>query len=173
MDKTAPAPLDLPTREALEKLADIAMPAPMPYLPQTWGWAALAMIVMAIIGWLAWRAIRRHRANRYRREALAELNALERQLGENSRRPEALAGMAALLKRVALAAWPRPEVAALSGPAWAEFVRSHSGGADVGPALRLLDDLEYRGGLSNLSLPESRQTAAAVHAWIEGHHVPA
>ena len=175
----ATAALDPATRAALEKLADIAVPAPVPWTPQTWGWAALGLVVTALAVWVIIRWRRRCAANRYRVEALAELARLEARLADEAARAEALAAMPVLLKRVALAAWPRPEVAGLSGAAWVAFLGTHAAGADLPVAIaRLLDDGEYRrrgdsGAVAAgaATLDEARTVARAVRGWIEGHRV--
>jgi hypothetical protein len=132
-------PLDAVTRAALEKLADIAVPAPVPWWPETWGWAVLGAARLALATWAIVRGWRRHAANRYRREALAELARLEAGLDEAGARSRLVDAVPPLLKRVALAAWPRAEVAALSGATWVVFLRAHAGRAGLpDAAARLL-----------------------------------
>jgi hypothetical protein len=84
--------------------------------------------------------------------------------------------LAALLKRTALAAWPREEVAALSGEAWGDFLSRHAGSAKVSaPTLgKLVVDTEYRGSaaLANLSSSDARALAQACRQWITRHRVP-
>jgi hypothetical protein len=168
------APIDAATRATLDKLADIAVPPPVPWLPQTWGWAALGVVLAVLVVWAGIRWRRRRKANRYRVEALAELTRLEAKLGDQTERAEALAAMLGLLKRVALAAWPRAEVASLSGAAWVKFLREHVPGARLpDAAARLLDDGEYRPRSAGATLDEARAVAGAVRAWIRGHRVSA
>jgi hypothetical protein len=123
---------------------------------------------------LRWR--RRWLANRYRRDALAELALIESNLGDAAGRAEALAAMPELLKRVALAAWPRAAVAQLSGDQWLAFLRAHGAGdAFDGSAAKLLDDLEYRPAKARdgINEEEARRFAASARRWIEGHVVSA
>lgn len=175
MDPVTPQP-DAATSLALEKLADITLPPPVSWMPQTWGWAVLALLVaaLAVAALLRWH---RHQvANRYRREALVELTRIEQRLGDRAARAEAIAGMSELLKRVALAAWPRAAVASLSGAAWIGFLRQHGGEHFFPqPAARLLDDLEYRSNEVRAALSENdaRLLAASARRWIEGHIVSA
>lgn len=172
----ASPPLDAATSAALEKLADLAIPAPVSWAPQTWGWAALAMAVLALGVWVFVRWRRDREANRYRSEALAELARLEARLNDAATRAEALAAMPPLLKRVALAAWPRPEVALLAGQRWVDFLRAHGGGAAFPDAVaRFLDDVEYRSAqaLAAVSADDAQAFARAVRGWIEWHHVSA
>jgi hypothetical protein len=159
-------PLDASTRAALQKLNDIVLPPPVSWWPQTWGWAVLGALLAAAAAWWGWRAWRHWKANRYRREALAELDRLE------TGSPVILAeALPELLKRVALAAWPRKTVAPLSGPDWVSFLRTNGGAAGFSDdAARLLDDLEYRAAPD---AEASRSAARAVRRWIEGHVVSA
>ena len=164
--------------EALTALKDVVVPPEVPWTPQTPAWAVLGVVVLLAVLWLAWRALRRYRANRYRRDALAELQQLEPQWDAGDvPRTQALLTLAALLKRTALAAWPREEVAALSGEAWGRFLSAHAGSAKASaPTLgKLVVDTEYRGSaaLANLSGSDARALAQACRQWITSHRVPA
>ncbi|MCO4892298.1 DUF4381 domain-containing protein [Cupriavidus sp. WGtm5] len=159
----------------LATLADLAVPPPPSWMPQTIGWPIAGGVLLLTLAWAGWRAWRRYRANRYRREALAELAALP-QDPDPAHRAAALRAMAALLKRTALAAWPRAQVASLAGGGWAEFLRAHAGRAeDVAPQLAaLVQDAEYRGDAALAQWPDAevRAVAAACRRWIAEHHVP-
>jgi hypothetical protein len=85
-------------------------PPPPAWIPQTIGWYVLFAIAVILILWFVIHATRSWFANRYRREALRELATAS---------PDQLS---ALLKRTALAAWPREKVASLSGNAWLKFL---------------------------------------------------
>ena len=74
------------------------------------------MLVLVLRSLLHWQH------NRYRREALAELARHESALVDPARRADALSAMAELLKRAALTAFPRGQVATLTGPAWFAFL---------------------------------------------------
>lgn len=99
-------------RAPLEQLHDFYQPPPPSWRPQTVGsyvtLSILAILLIALLAFL-WH---RWRTNRYRREALHELaNTDVRHISE-------------LLKRTALSAWPRAEVAALTGPTWLTFLNA-------------------------------------------------
>lgn len=184
-DPGAAAPaLDLATSAALEKLHDIVAPAPPSWLPQTWGWAALALLLVVMAVLMIVRARRRRAANLYRVQALAELAALERRLDRPANAPpseaggaraDALRALPPLLKRVALAAWPRDRVARLTQDSWTEWLRANAPEPLPDAATRLLDDLEYRSpqALAALSDDDARACIAAARRWIETHRVPA
>lgn len=169
----ATPPLTPAARAALEKLADISVPAPVAWTPQTWGWAAVAGLAAALVIWLVVRAIRHHRANRYRVEALADLAALESRLSDPGQRSAALGAMPELVKRVALAAWPRSDVAELSGQPWIDFLRVHAGRAGLNDeAAMLLAEGHYRPDVvSAIDAERSRRIVDGLRRWIEGHRV--
>ncbi|ASP33500.1 DUF4381 domain-containing protein [Labrenzia sp. VG12] len=98
--------------DLLDRLAEPADPGPVSMVPQTWGWIALAILFAFGLAAILVRLLRRYRANAYRREALAELT----DIAENP------ADIACLLRRTALAAFPRQDVAALTGPSWIDFL---------------------------------------------------
>ncbi len=118
----------------IDQLGAIAEPAPVSMAPATPAWAVLALVLVAAaaLGLLAW--IRHRRATAYRRAALKELRALAPAIGQGD--PTALASLDILLRRTALAAFPRAEVASLTGPAWIAFLDRTGGAlAPHGPAL--------------------------------------
>lgn len=104
--------------DLLDQLAEPAEPAPVSMMPETIGWAVLAALLVALVGWLVVRTVRRRRANAYRREALALLAGA----GDDAR------AIAPILRRTALAAYPRERVASLSGAAWLAFLDRTGGG---------------------------------------------
>jgi hypothetical protein len=167
-----PAPtLDAATRASLKGLSDIALPEPVSWLPQTWGWAVLAVALLLLVGWALLRWRRQYMADRYRREALAELSAIETQLGEDM--PGAITAMAPLLKRTALAAWPRSAVATLSGAQWVAFLRQSGGPTGIPDnAAAILDDREYRQPTATTT-DEAAGFARALRRWIDEHRVSA
>lgn len=101
----------------LTNMHEIALPDPVPMLPQSWGWWMPVMAVLLLLLWKLWCFYRIWRFNAYRRAALRELDAL----------PDAASGYAslpAILKRVALHSFGRPAVAGLSGAAWTAFLNA-------------------------------------------------
>jgi hypothetical protein len=173
MAETAVA-MDATTRAMLQKLADIATPPPVSWMPQTAGWAVLGAVLLAVLVWLSIRSLRRYRTNRYRREALAELELIDIQIPDDRTRGEALVRMSALLKRVALAAWPRPDVAPLSSDAWLDFLAAHAGRGRSDAGMKVFwSDAEYRGYRPSLSAGQACRASDAVRAWIGGHVVSA
>lgn len=162
----------LPPDPALKSLADIALPSPVSYMPQTWGWAALAILILLGLMALLLFWLRRWNANRYRREALAELDALVHQSAAATDGADFQQKLAEIVKRTALAAWSRETVASLSGTEWAKFIASHDPARDKSEALtKLVNDREYA---ARPIPPEEREAlVVAARQWIEKHYVSA
>lgn len=145
-------------------LIDIPLPPEVSLWPQTW--ESRTVVAVLLVGLIAggWRLACRWHANRYRRAALAELDRIENRLAEDAASHSALAS---LVRRTALAAFPREQIAALAGPAWLSFLDRTGGGHDFsdGPG-RNLEIAAYR--------PEAddpRVLIGTVRRWIKTHHV--
>lgn len=114
--------LSLP--QLLDLMHDLVPPEPIAWTPQTIGWLVAGVWLLVVLGLLVWHRVQVWRRNRYRREALAELRAISSQPDLS---PQAMASeIATLIKRTALAAYERDEVAELYGEEWAEFLRQSS-----------------------------------------------
>jgi hypothetical protein len=159
---------------SLANLHDIVSPPPVSWWPLAWGWYLFAVLLLAGLAWGLVRWWRWRRANRYRDLALAELDSLADAVADPARRPGALAALPVLLKRVALAAWPRGQVAGLSGEAWWRFLDGNASRGALGKAQGArLDCLSYaREPAAGLSVKEARGLAKAVRAWIRRHRGP-
>lgn len=157
---------------SLDRLADIVAPPPVPGWPPAPGWYVVAGLAAAALVALAIQEFLRWRRNAYRRAALRELEEL---IASARKDPAQWGELPALLKRVALAAYPRQAVAGLSGEPWLSFLDQTGGSPRFasGPG-RLLQSLAYDPQACRRSSPESLTAAAdAVRAWIHDHRVPA
>lgn len=154
----------------LRALDDIVEPAPISYLPQTWGWAVLAVLLLFLLILAARHGYRHWHANRYRRAALAEIDGLERQARLQPSNFPIEATLTALLKRTALAAWPRTDVASLNGRHWVQFLTKHAPRNRLDePLASFLEDKEYR--RTGNRPADILKLLRAAREWIEGHHV--
>lgn len=154
-----------PDAASLDRLHDIVVPAAAPWWPPAPGWLWLLGIgsIVALAALL--RAAARWQRNRYRREALAELMRLE---GAAHDAGVAL-GMSELLKRVALTAYPRAEVAALNGRQWFAFL-DRTGGTHFASGLgATLERTTYRPPAGALAVDEIRALAGEIRTWIRQH----
>jgi hypothetical protein len=129
-------------------------------MPQTTAWyvvfAALALLGIAF----TFRLVRSWLQNRYRRAALRELTSTSPQ------------NFSALLKRTALAAWPREAVASLSGHRWLKFLDDsaamQSFASSPGSSI---EDIAISG--EQPSTDDERRLRKIVDHWIRGHRVQA
>src|SRR6516162_10911521 len=98
----------------LSQLHDFYQPAPPSWMPQTVGWYVVFAILTALLLWFCIRVLQRWIKNRYRRDALREL-----QLTPVDRLSE-------ILKRTAMVTWPRERAASLTGARWITFLHDTS-----------------------------------------------
>ena len=152
--------LNLP--ELLALLNDIVRPEPVPWTPQTIGWVIVGAWLLSVLALFGWNRYRHWKKNRYRREALAMLGTIAAQTDEDP--AIAAQQVATLLKRTALVAYPRAEVAGLYGVKWATFL-CESAGHDpvVETAARELATAAYRADADGGAL------IAPARRWIEAH----
>lgn len=101
----------------LSNLRDIVLPPTVSYWPPAPGWWIVAAALLALLALFFARQLIRHRHDAYRRAALKELAALPAPLDA-----EGAQSLSAILKRAALVAFPRAEVAGLTGIAWLRFL---------------------------------------------------
>ena len=87
-----------PDIPSIDQLKEMALPAPVSYAPQTWGWWALLALLIITLVVTGARRYWQWRRDRYRREALVRLEELQRRSNDLS----ALRELPELLKRVAL-----------------------------------------------------------------------
>ncbi len=123
--------------------------------PQTAGWLWVAGAMVIMVAALIWMGVSRHRANAYRRAALSALKSA----GDD---PVQIANV---LRRTALAAFPRQTVAQLHGAAWLTFLdqaaqETHFAGSEAG---RVLAAAPYRPQDPHRDLP------GMAEQWIKTH----
>lgn len=162
---------DIPSVDQLRDLP-LATP-PYGYWPQTWGWLALLLVLLALLGAWGLRRYLRWRRDRYRREGLALLDGLAQAWTDPQQRLQAMRELPALLKRVALSMPAGGSAARLGGQDWQAFLQRHSPvalPADFAVRLGLLAYApEER--LRAMEEGEGRVLLDTCRQWIEDHHV--
>ncbi len=107
--------------DPLAGLRPVHTPPPPGWWPPAPGWWLLAgALLLAATGTVWWW----RRRTRLRRVALRELDALA---ARRPPLPELAEALNRLLKRYALACYPRHQVAALTGQRWLAFLDAHGG----------------------------------------------
>lgn len=139
---------------SLDNLRDIVEPPPVSWWPPAPGWWMLFAIFASVASVVIWRRWQTWRANAYRRAALAELRSTA----------DARA-IAEILKRVALVANPRTEIASKTGPAWLSWLESEGGQPLPRHAAQMMTD----GVFGELAPANIADLTSFASAWIKHH----
>lgn len=140
--------------ELLDLLEPIPEPAPVPWTPQTPGWIFVAVVVVALAYTGIRRYVRHRQAEAYRQAAIKELI----DAGDDPVR------IAEIVRRTALAAFPREDVVGLAGEDWLDFLnRTYPGDDFAGEAGKALLSAPYRPAQSNPAL------ADLAGQWVRNH----
>jgi hypothetical protein len=156
---------------SLQNLNDIVLPATVDWWPLASGWYVLLGLILIVLSWLAFRAVQHRIANRYRREAMRELQRLSEGVQNKASRDASLRQLPVLLKRTALSAYPRSQVAALSGDNWLVFLNSRlKKPVFTNSASISLEKISYSTGeLSAIDSQAATELIAASLQWVKLH----
>jgi hypothetical protein len=152
--------LNLP--ELLALMHEIVLPDAISRMPEGPGWWILFAWLVACSVIFARHLLLRRKANAYRREATVLLRDIAADKSLSG--AQAAEQIAILVKRTALAAYPRETVASLYGADWAQFLReTASNDPVVSKAADELAQAAYRGGADGGDL------VTPARRWIRGH----
>ena len=130
--------------DILAQLKDIHLPKPIGYLPLAFGWWLLiGLLTLSVLvgGFWAWRHYKRRRAVKKALKLLEQF----RQIYEKEGDVVVIAShLSALLKRVAIAYYPRNFVAGLKGQDWIDFLDRHSRRANFNQHRELILEIPYQ-----------------------------
>ena len=155
-----------PQSDPLAKLHPLREPAAVGAWPPAPGWWILAFLLLAAAAVALFLWWRHYRRQAYRRQGLHQLQALRAQLESGGDSAAYAQSVNALLKAVALRAFPQRQVASASGDQWLAFLRD-TGGKDW-QAPEALADAPYR---PEPTVPVDDLHSAAA-SWIRQHQVP-
>lgn len=151
-------------QDPLASLHPLRAPALIGWWPPAPGWWLLLLAGLIVVATLAYWMRRRYRCNSYRRRALLQLQSLHT---DYLAKPDAslyLGQINALLKSVALLAYPRAAVAAQHGGGWRTFLnRSLPNDAQLPPAF------EYAAYQKTCPEIDVAQVQRAAQHWIKRH----
>jgi hypothetical protein len=135
---------------SLDKLRDIVVPDPPPLWPPAPGmWVAICTVLLVVLvaGWLIHSAWKR---NAYRKAGLMLLSEAK-----------TVHDVSVVMKRVALAAFPREQVASLYGDDWATFLHKTCPEGDFSSLITV-----------GAGAQSSRELVDLAGIWIRDHQVP-
>ncbi len=156
---------------SLDRLHDILGPAPVSWWPPASGWYWVMAFALIFLVAFALKSFIRWQHNRYRREALPELARLETALKIQDQRAATMLALSELLKRVALTAFPREQVATLTGKPWFEFL-DHTGSNAAfsnGLGATLENAIYDPRTVAALDEQKIQELTQAVRHWIKNH----
>ena len=118
-------------QDPLANLHPLREPLAIGWWPPAPGWWLLLAITIAALVAAVYFLYRHYRANAYRRRALTALEQLRANFVEHADSRSYLSQTNALLKSVALIAYPQRDIAALSGRQWLDFLNARVKTADL------------------------------------------
>jgi hypothetical protein len=150
---------------SLRTIIEAEFPEPVSLIPTTPGWWLLLLALVGLLVRALWRRRQRYLRDRYRRDALAQLETIKARLGAGAL--EAARELAPLLRATAMAAAGRDAFSGLQGEAYAAALAELAPNQDRLPiadiqrlAYAPLDDSE---GLDIDAL------IAALERWVQQH----
>lgn len=155
--------------DPLAGLRGYHLPEPPSWWPPAPGWWLLAACLLALVAAVAWWLLRRRARRAAARAALRELDELRARLRTGADTSGLAPALSRLLRRYAISAFPRRDVAALTGDAWLGFLDRHGGDGQFvnGPGRQLLD-APYR----REPAPGSQDLVVLVERWIRRNREP-
>ena len=111
-----------PTPDALSTLRDIHLPHSISQWPLAPGWYLIAVLVISLLATLVFFVRKAYTFARPKREALRLLTNYQNSYESDMNSQVTSAQISLLLKRVALAYFPREKVASLQGDDWIFFL---------------------------------------------------
>ncbi|BCU07503.1 DUF4381 domain-containing protein [Allochromatium tepidum] len=126
-------------------LRDWHLPDPVSWWPPAPGWWLVAAVVLIALALVVRLWLRRRGRTSLQRAARRELEQMGRELAAGGDRRRYLAELSRLLRRLALARYPRAQVAGLTGDDWLAFLDATGGAGEFSDGVgRVLVESAYR-----------------------------
>ena len=153
----------------LTNLHEVSLPGAISFLPSGPLLWALLVIGMWLLGHALWWRYVNWCDQQYRRQALSKLSELQALWQQPASRVQASQELVILLRRVALTAWPRVDVAAKVGAAWLDFLTRTTKVSTAPP--NILGELAYlpESQLQQITTEQWQESIAWVQDWIREH----
>lgn len=155
--------------DPLAGLIAAPLPPSISLWPQTWGSRLVIALAVVLLAAGLWRLLSRYRANAYRRAATRELAAIEQQAATGAAYGIDASAVALLVRRTALVAFPRQQIASLTGQRWLTFLDASFAGEGfaVGPGA-VIGTAPY--DPRRVASADAAPLIALVRRWIWAHH---
>ena len=150
--------------ERMWGLKELPLPDAPGLFPLAPGWYVVMFVAMLVFAYFAWRALNHYRQNQYRRDAVSAINEIRSEQGKVS-------DLSFILRRTALLAFPRRQVAGLRGQDWIGWLNKTAGRELFAEADgELLDQLTYAPAASELDGASVDRLLKASSDWARQHH---
>ena len=145
-------------------LRDLHLPEAIGWWPLAPGWWVLIALALAALGTLCYLLLQHRRRNAYRRRGAQQLEQLYQCYAQQGDAQALVSGVNALLKSVALVAYPREVVAPQHSGDWVRFLNAH---ARENPFAAGFGETPYRPGCE----VDVDALKASARSWIKHHQV--
>ncbi|MGL5742299.1 MAG: DUF4381 domain-containing protein [Legionella sp.] len=154
--------------DPLVQLKDIHIPAPIGWWPLAPGWYAVIALVLLLAIICAYHLYNKYRHALAKKQALVLLTHYQKDHEKELNVALTSARISELLRRVALAYYPREQVASLHGEEWLKFLNDTGKEVDFNAVNGMLLDAPFKTG-ETMDLNPLFHTA---HLWIKQRSVP-
>jgi hypothetical protein len=160
-------------RIQISGLEPLIAPEEISAWPPAPGWYLVILLLMLILTYLLIRYIRKRNRNHYRILALKQVADIREEAGHTPKQ-EDIQALNQLLKLTALSAFPRADVAALSGRDWQEFLDATCADArlEVNQWNLLVFDILKNPDTVQISRQEWEILLSFAVGWIRKHKNP-
>jgi hypothetical protein len=149
---------------AIRGIVEVRLPDAVSLQPETPGWWILLALLLYAAGHRAWRSWNRYRRNRYRREALLQLQTLHTRYRQGDR--ECLRELAPLLRATVLQAVGNRSLASARGDDWHRALQQLA--PDVAPPPVVELDMLAYAPLADTA-DHSEALFDSLRLWIQRH----
>ena len=150
--------------ERMWGLKELPLPDAPDLFPLAPGWYVVMFVALLALVYLTWRAWDRYRQNQYRRDAVTALNDVRNNRARTSE-------ISFILRRTALLAFPRRQVAGLRGQDWVGWLNDTAGRELFAETDGdLLDQLTYSSNTQGLDDAAVDRLLKASSDWARQHH---
>lgn len=154
--------------QKLAQLNDIQLPDPIGWWPMAFAWWILLLSVFSILIGIIWHTVDTRRRHHYRRQAQQEITQIMRADTPAQQKIELINQV---LKRTAITAYNRRDVAQLSAKSWLDFLKSKASYIEQPANLLDIYQLSFKPIASDDALQPLLETwQAYAQKWIKGHH---
>ncbi len=168
------------SQNPLDMLRDIHLPGEVSAWPPAPGWWILAILSIAFILWVVRFFWKKHQQKRLLHLSIYTMNELEHAYSQHKDPAILVKQYSSLLRQIALARFPRQEIASLTGHSWLTFLdlsagtslfNTDKGSTDAGDLLTL-GPYQKSEASSEVNREHLNELKQAIHQWVKAVNSP-